>query len=111
MREGVKIAGVSIGVFVGSIVLIFVLGLVSLGYYKFFGPKTENIRREIFENTQSYIHGKSQDLAKYMEEYNKADEQNKEAIRQMIILRFAELDETKIQSPGLRSFLKRMRGY
>lgn len=83
-----------------------------LWHFGFFEPKKENIRREIFENTQSYNHGKIQDLAKYYEEYNKAESmQNKESIRQIIILRFAEFDETNINANKLRNFLIQMRGY
>ena len=100
-----------IGIFVGILVIFFILGLYGLGWMKFFGPKEENIRREIFENTQSYVHGKIQDLAKYQDEYNKTDENGKESVRQLIILRFAEFDEEKIQSQGLKNFLKTMRGY
>lgn len=111
MGDKMKIFGLSVGGFVIILALIFALGLFGLGYYKFFGPKTENIRREIFEQTQSYVHGKVQDLAKYQNEYNKADENGKESIRQLIILRFAEFDETKIRSVGLRNFLTNMRGY
>ena len=111
MGEKLKIFGVSFGVFIVLLALIFVLGLISLGYYKFFEPKKENIRRQVFEQTQSYVHGKIQDLAKYQDEYNNANTNDREAIRQLIILRFAEFDETKIKAVGLRNFLKNIRGY
>jgi len=101
----------AVGIFVGVLILFFVIGLYGLGWMKFFEPKKENIRREIFEQTQSYVHGKIQDLAKYQDEYNKADVDDKEAIRQLIILRFAEFDETQIRPVGLKNFLTNMRGY
>ena len=101
-----------VGVFVGSLAILFVLELVGLGLFKFFEPKRENIKREIFENTQSCTHGKIQDLAKYYEEYSKANSENsKETIRQLIIIRFAEFDGAKITSPKLKNFLATMRGY
>lgn len=101
-----------VGLFVGILVLFFIFGLYGLGWMKFFEPKKENIRREIFEQTQSYVHGKIQDLAKYYDEYNRTDASGeKEAIRQLIILRFAEFDETKIRSQKLRNFLTNTRGY
>ena len=106
-----KIVFSSIGIFVGILAVVFILELVGLGFFKFFEPKRENIRREIFENTQSYTHGKIQDLAKYYEEYNKADINGKESIKQLIILRFAEFDESKIKAPLLRNFLRNTRGY
>jgi len=106
-----KTAFIWVGGFIGILVIFFILELVGLGFFKFFEPKRENIRREIFENTQSYTHGKIQDLAKYHEEYNKSDADGKETIKQLIILRFTEFDETKIKPVGLRNFLKRTRGY
>lgn len=111
MGTKLKIAGISIGGIVGLIALVFIFGLAGLGYYKFFEPKKENIRREVFEQTQPYTHGKIQDLAKYYEEYSKAESSDKEAIRQLIIMRFAEFDESKIKSLKLRSFLISMRGF
>ena len=111
MGTKLKIAGLSIGGLAAFFAIIFIFGLAGLGYYKFFEPKKENIRREVFEQTQSYVHGKIQDLAKYYEEYNKAKPNDKEAIRQLIIMRFAEFDESKIRSLKLRSFLVSMRGF
>ena len=111
-RETRKTVGIVLGGFVGLLLIIFIFGVFELGWMKFFEPKKENIRREIFEETQSYVHGKIQDLAKYYDEYNKADLQSdKETIRQLIIMRFAEFDETKIRSVRLRNFLTNMRGY
>lgn len=111
MGTKLKIFGISVVGLVAVLVAIFLIGLAGLGYYKFFEPRKENIRREVFEQTQSYTHGKIQDLAKYYEEYNKAEFENKEAIRHLIIMRFAEFDESKIRSPKLKSFLINMRGY
>ena len=106
-----KWIGIGIGSLIGILLLFFVFGLYALGWMKFFEPKKENIRREIFEQTQSYVHGKIQDLAKYYEEYEKADANSKESIRQLIIVRFAEFDEAKIRSTKLKTFLTSMRGY
>ena len=92
-------------------VIWFIFELVGLGFFKFFEPKRENVRRDVFENTQSYVHGKTQDLAKYYDEWMEADESDKEAIRKLIIMRFAELDAEKIQSLPLRQFLIKMRRY
>lgn len=94
------------------IATVFLLGLLGLGYYQFFGPRYENVRREVFENTQSYVQGKIQDLAKYHDEHQRADTQDgKDAIRFLIQNRFAEFDETKIKAAQLRAFLIQMRGY
>ena len=111
MGTKLKIFGMSVAGLITILVVIFLMGLATLGYYKFFEPKKENIRREVFEQTQSYTHGKVQDLAKYYEEYNKVEFKDREAIRQLIIMRFAEFDESKIRSLKLKNFLITMRGY
>ena len=51
-------------VFIGIVVLLaldFGGNYYGLFSYGFFAPKTENVRRNTFENTQSYIQGKIQD--------------------------------------------------
>jgi hypothetical protein len=92
--------------------LMFVLGIVELEFFKFFGPRKENVRREIFENTKSYTHGVQQDLGKYFDEYQKAKtSEDKDAITAVIKVRFAEFDANKIKSVPLRQFLVNTRGY
>ena len=92
--------------------LLFFFGALDLAMLKTFGVRKENVRREIFENTKSYTHGKTQDLAKYFEEHTKADDiQNKIAIEGLIKMNFAEFDAEKIQSLTLRAFLIQTRGY
>jgi len=83
--------------------------LAGLEWMRFFNPKVENVRREVFENTKSYTHGKIQDLAKYYEEYQKTED--KEAVAAIIKMRFAEFDANKINSDVLRTFLINIRGY
>jgi hypothetical protein len=87
------------------------LGAYSLGMFKLFAPATENIRRDVFENTKSYLHGVQADLGKYHEEYSKADADGRETIRQTIKLRFPSVDAEKLQNPALRAFLVNMRGF
>ncbi|HUV85377.1 MAG TPA: hypothetical protein VMV86_06665 [Methanosarcinales archaeon] len=107
-----KIIGIFLLFFAVLAVIMFATGGLELAYMKFFGVKKENVRREIFEQTQSYNHGKIQDLAKYYEEYQKAEgSADKEAIRSVILMRFAEFDANKINPPTLRSFLTSIRGY
>lgn len=101
--------------FLGSIgaimITIISMGLFDLQWSKFYQPKKENIRREVFENTQSYVHGKSQDLAKYFEEYQKSTPEGKEALRQIILMNFADFDANTLRSFQLQQFLNEMRGY
>lgn len=89
----------------------FIIGLAGLGLQKFFSPKSQNIKREVWENTQSYVEGATTDLANYFEQYQKAGPDDREAIRSIVVMRFANLDSKKVNSTGLRSFLVQMRGY
>lgn len=105
--------GVKVGLFiVAFLVLLFALELIGLQWTRFFAPKRENIRREVFENTKSYTHGKIQDLSKYYGEYQKADNvEDKAAIASLIKMQFAEFDEKKINNAKLKQFLINTRGY
>jgi len=102
-----KIASLVIGV----LILPAFLGLYHLGMFKFFAPKFQNVERQVFENTKSYLHGVQQDLGKYYLEYQQADEDGKMALRATIQMRFAEVETDKIQSLQIRQFLIRTRGY
>ena len=66
---------------------------VGLWHYSFFAPRIENVRRNVFEQTQSYTEGKRQELAKYHLEYTRSkDPVEKEAIATMIRSSFANVD-------------------
>jgi len=107
-----SIIGMCVGIFLGILVLTFVLGGFNLLYRKVFEPAHENVSRQVFENTQSYTHGKIQDLSKHYNEYRKADDLvEKEAIKQIIIQQFAQFDSSKVVDANLRQFLTTMRGY
>jgi len=112
MGEKTKIFGMSIGAFVAIVLFIFILGGISLTYYRIYAPWRKSIERKVFEETQSYTHAKIQDLAKYHDEWQRTGNlAEKEAIRQVILQRFAEFDESKIRPFKLRQFLVSMRGY
>jgi len=93
------------------VAIVFALGLAGLGWKAFFKPKHANIERKVFENQKSYTHGMTQELAKHYGEYQKADLEEKEILRNIIKARFADFDETKIRTQALRSFLTKVRGY
>lgn len=92
--------------------VVFVAGLADLEYTKFFLPRKENVKREVFENTKSYTHGKVQDLAKHYEEYVKSDDvTEKAAIESIIKMQFANFNSDVIDNHQLKSFLVSVRGY
>jgi len=92
-----KIVGLSLLGLVVIIALNFAFGWVDVGYTKTVGKAKENARREVFEQSQSYVEGKRQELTKYRLEYQRTkDSTEKEAIRQTILQSFANFDEKKL---------------
>ena len=106
-KRKIKIVGIVICI----LLIPVVVGLYSLGLFKFFAPMEKNIQREVFENTKSYLHGVQQDLGKYYHEYQTADSCGKNVIKATIRMRFAEVNADKLQSRELQMFLKEARGY
>ena len=89
----------------GFLAIAFILQYLLLGNYAFFGPKKENIRRKVFEETQSYVEGKRQDAIRYYKEYMKADESEQATILELVSMSFANFDETKL-NPKLKAFVE-----
>jgi hypothetical protein len=99
--------------------LVIVLGLTWLiqgndfFMYKFFGIKYENVRREIFEQSQAYNQGMVQELDNMMFEYQKADKEHKAALGSIFLRRASYYGIDKLPS-DLRQFaneLKQNGGY
>jgi len=103
--------------FVGVLGFVLFVGLIlglrfaNLHIEKFFAPKEQSVKRQVFEETKSYVHGVLQDLGKYYDEYNKADKQEKQIIANVIKQRFAEFDANNIKSFVLRQWFVSVRGY
>lgn len=110
-QQGLTFSAVSISSLLILAGLVFIIGFSGLSYYKFFAPKYANVERQVFENTKSFTHGKVQDLAKYYEEYNKSTEEEKESIRQLIIMNFSDFNSNNIKNNNLKMFLISQRGY
>lgn len=89
--------------------LSFGLGWFGVGYTKTVGKAQQNANREVFEQTQSYIEGKRQELIKLHHEWNKASADEKIAIETTIRASFSNFDESKIEQPELYSFLKNIK--
>lgn len=106
-----KIALSIIGGLIAFVLLIFGLSYAGLIHYQFFAPKYENARRKVFENTQSYVQGKIQDLSNYKLQYEQAkDSDSKQAIQGVIHTQFANFDIEQCPD-ALKPFLTEMRGF
>ena len=87
------------------------LELLGVQWYGFIQPKKENVRREVYENTKSYVHGKIQDLARYYEEWTKSNPKERAAIESLVRMNLSDFKADNIQNYKLRQFLIKVRGY
>lgn len=98
------------GAIIGLFALIFLSNEFSIFGTKFWGVRSENARREVFEQNQSYVEGKRQELIKLHHEWNKSDADGKLAIEATIRMSFANFDEHKLSEfPELYNFLKEVK--
>lgn len=89
----------------------FVIRGVSVGNYAFWAPIEQNVRRDVFENTNSYNRGKIQELSKYRIEYIRSEtREEKDAISGVIRIQFADYPAERIEDRQLRSFLITIQG-
>ena len=87
----------SIAGLIGFIALMFALELGGLQWKKFFAPRHENVRREVFKATRSFNEAKVQELVKYRLEYMRSDDPAEQgAIASTIRLGFADYDTSKL---------------
>lgn len=84
------------------------MGLVS---YKFFGPKWENARRDVFENTNAFVKGKLSDTNRHMLEYKSTtDPKLRNALKYAIAQNLVDFDEDKYcKSLEMKAFIKKMK--
>lgn len=103
---------ITLGIITGIVVVIFGSGVFELEYKKYFAPKHAEVDRKIFEETKSYVHGKTQDLSKYFKEYQAAEDlASKGVIQEVVSIQFSDFDASNIKNKSLRNFLINMRGY
>src|SRR5512147_1972955 len=93
---------VSLVVFVGLFLVLDYGGILWTG---FIGPKRENVRRQIFEETKSYNQGQQQELMRLYVEYKRTkDPIEKKAIAGMVRHQFADYQSYRL-NPELRDFV------
>ena len=91
------------------IAVAFALELGGLQWKKFFAPKHEAVRREVFKQTRSFNEAKLQELTKYRLEYMLSkDPAEKGAIASTIRLAFADYDTSMLPSE-LQAFVEEVK--
>lgn len=99
-------------IFLGLLIFISVITWFIAGneffLYKFFAPKQEQVRREVFEQTKSYQQGMIQELQNFEFEYVKATPEQKDALASIILHRVADFPEDKLPS-DLRIFVQSLK--
>lgn len=89
------IAGVVVLV-IALFVIMFISAGGDLALFKFWAPKMENAKRQVFEQTQSYVQGKVSYLTKLRLDYEGATGDQKAALRRMILTEASQVDEAKL---------------
>ena len=102
-------------IFVGFLLVCGIIGfgfeLLTIQKSRVVEPMKENVRRNVFENTQSYVHGKRQELAKAYGEWSSKKADERVAIEEVIKVTFADFPSDQINNDKLRNWLVSVRGY
>ena len=111
-REGYWTLGRTIPVILLFLVLSYGLGFLATGgdlaIYRFWAPKQEAARREVFEQTKAYRQGMVQELQNMQFQYVQADPAGKAALASIILHRAADFPEDAM-TPDLRSFIDELK--
>jgi hypothetical protein len=105
-----KYAGLKITLAIIGIIVVLCAVDLGTGYFgvlktKTVGKAQQNASREVFEQTQSFVESKREELAKLHHEWMKSDAENKKDIEGTIRVSFANFDAEKIQDYFLRQWL------
>ncbi len=103
--EKKEVAGWLVFLVIAMLVIGAVVDYSGLIWKRTIGVASANADQKIFVQTQAYIQGKNQDLAKYHHEYVGADVVGRKAIAATIRHEFADFDASNVSDPDLRSFL------
>lgn len=100
-----KIVLISVAILIALIALDFGFGFVGVFKTKTVGKAQENAKREVFEQTQSYVEGKRQAALKYYKEYQQCEESQKQGLKNIISQDFANFDEEKYLTGEVKRFI------
>lgn len=95
------------------VVMLYGAGFAATGgdfvIYRFWAPKMENAKREVFENTQSFVEGKVEYIGRLRFQYQiAADGPQRDALRALILSEASTVDASKLPADE-RIFLSSLR--
>lgn len=93
-----KIAGICLAAIVLSLALTWVFEGNDFFLYKYFAPRREQVLRQVFEQSPSYIQGKVEYLTRLRFQYGSAEGSQKTAMKQLILDEASTVDNSKL--PG-----------
>ena len=91
-----------VGALFVALVVLYGIGFLTTGgdlaIYRFWAPKQENAKRQVFENTQSYVEGKIQNIEQECFSYRQAEGSSKDAFAGEIRNEAITIDTNKLPS-------------
>lgn len=103
-KDIAKVVGASV---IGIILIGLFVGQTSIEFRKFFGVQQADVERTIFEESQSYVHGKKQEASRLYLQYQRADSERERAIiRNVVPHQFANFDESRHLDGEVREFIE-----
>ena len=84
---------------------------IALRSKQFWKPRWQNVETQTFKATKAYNESKQQMLANYFQQYQQGDLAEKDTIRAVIQVQFADYDANQIANYALRQFLHQTRGF
>ena len=95
---------------VAVLAAIFALAYYSLSLDRFFMPRQEALRHDVYKQSQSYNDGMVRDLENIQMQYTEATPEAKVALRAVALHRFSVYPEAAL-TPSLRQFYNQLKGY
>ena len=104
----------TVGTVIGILVVVLGLTWILQGndffLYKYFGPKYEQTRRQIFEQSRAFNQGMVQELQNMQFEYIKATPEHQKALASIILHRASGYNlNDPIVPADLRSFIEQLK--
>lgn len=106
-----KTVGAVIGVLLVVLGITFAIQGADFFMYKFWAPKYEAVKRDVFEQTPSYRQGLIQELQNMQFKYEQASDAEKDALRPIILRRVAafESNPDNVLPGDLSSFVVKLK--